>query len=196
MEMSDPGARHNWTLFFYSSPSATVWRCQIQVRVITEPFFFYSSLSATVWRCQIQVHVITEPCSHPCAGCCGCWCGQPCWAWWCNGWLFKRLNIVLIYVQAAVGVDVGHRPGSDDATVGYLNVLTLYLSMCRLLWVLMWATVLGSDDATDGRTTGHVITEPCAQLCAGCCGCWCGQPSWVWWCNGWRPDWVLSPAFI
>jgi hypothetical protein len=32
--------------------------------------------------------------------------------------LAEGLNTVLIYVQAAVGVDVGHRPGSDDATVG------------------------------------------------------------------------------
>ncbi len=32
--------------------------------------------------------------------------------------LAEGLNTVLIYVQAAVGVDVGNRPGPDDATVG------------------------------------------------------------------------------
>jgi hypothetical protein len=32
--------------------------------------------------------------------------------------LAEGLNTVLIHVQAAVGVDVGNRPGSDDATVG------------------------------------------------------------------------------
>ncbi len=68
-------------------------------------------------------------------------------------------------VQAAVGVDVGNRPGSDDATVGYLNVLTLYLSMCRLLWVLMWATVLGLMmqrlAARLGTVTGLHLAEVC-----------------------------------
>ncbi len=32
--------------------------------------------------------------------------------------LAEGLNTVLIYVQAAVGVDVGNRAGPDDATVG------------------------------------------------------------------------------
>ncbi len=32
--------------------------------------------------------------------------------------LAEGLNTVLMYVQAAVGVDVGNRLGSDDATVG------------------------------------------------------------------------------
>jgi hypothetical protein len=32
--------------------------------------------------------------------------------------LAEGLNTVLIHVHAAVGVDVGNRAGSDDATVG------------------------------------------------------------------------------
>jgi hypothetical protein len=70
---------------------------------------------------------------------------------------------VLIYVQAAVGVDVGNRPGSDDATVGYLNVLTLCSSICRLLWVLMWATVLGLMMQRLAARLGTAITEPCVD---------------------------------
>jgi hypothetical protein len=72
---------------------------------------------------------------------------------------------VLIYVQAAVGVDVGNRPGSDDATVGGpaghshrpsssrgLNTVLMYVQAAVGVDV---GNRAGSDDATVGGTTGH-----------------------------------------
>jgi hypothetical protein len=45
----------------------------------------------------------------------------------------------------------------------YLKVLTLYSSMYRLLWVLMWATVLGLMMQRLTARLGTVITEPCVD---------------------------------
>ncbi len=68
-------------------------------------------------------------------------------------------------MQAAVCVDVGHRPGSDDATVGGptgycqrpsssrgLNTVLIYVQAAVGVDV---GNRAGTDDATVGGTTGH-----------------------------------------
>ncbi len=69
---------------------------------------------------------------------------------------------MLIYVQAAVGVDVGNCAGSDDATVGgpagyrhrpsELNTVLIYVQAAVGVDV---GNCAGSDDATVGGPTGH-----------------------------------------
>ncbi len=85
-------------------------------------------------------------------------------------WLAARLGTVITEpcvdcVQAAVGVDVGNRPGSDDATVGGPTGHSHRPSSSRgLNTVLMYVQAAvgvnvghrpGSDDATAGGPAGH-----------------------------------------
>ncbi len=91
------------------------------------------------------------------------------------GLMMQRLVLtLLINMQAAVGVDVGNRPGSDDATVG-LNTVLICVQAAVGVDV---GKRPGSDDATVGGPTGHCDRPSssrgllhCSHLCAGCCGC-------------------------
>jgi hypothetical protein len=65
---------------------------------------------------------------------------------------------VLVYVQAAVGVDVGNRPGSDDATVGRPTGHLITKPCVDCVQAAMGVDEgnrAGSDDATVGGLAGN-----------------------------------------